>query len=114
MFDVSKENEGTHVRIILQGDLTSATAPQLESALAGYLAGGGPPDWLLDLGQLGFSSSAGLRVFLAYAKKIKNAKGRLVLCNLQPNVREVFDLSGFTQIFTIESGADEARRHFAA
>jgi anti-anti-sigma factor len=112
MFEIIPANETTHTRIALRGELTSATAPQLEAALAALLATGAKR-WLLDLGALAFSSSAGLRVFLSYAKKIKNASGRLVFCAVQPAVLEVLETSGFTQILTLTPTAEDGRRLLA-
>lgn len=102
MFDVTFTQAPDHLRVSLHGSLDGATAPRLESALAARLAAApAGPRWLLDLERLDFVSSAGLRVFLAYAKKVGNAGGRLVLSGLRPVPREVFESSGFTRIFTI-------------
>jgi anti-anti-sigma factor len=49
-----------------------------------------------------------LRVLLVVAKKVQQAKGKVVLFGLVPNVREVFSISGFDQIFSIEPDADAA------
>ena len=46
-------------------------------------------------------SSAGLRVFLMLAKQSRAAGGRLALCSLAPEVKEVFDISGFTALFML-------------
>lgn len=113
MFAVTQTNETTHTRLALQGELTSATAPQLDAALAALLATGAK-HWLLDLGGLAFSSSAGLRVFLSYAKKIKNTNGRLVFCAVSPPVFEVLETSGFTRILTLAPTVEDGRRLFAA
>ena len=56
---------------------------------------------LLDFSKLKYISSAGLRILLLAAKKVQQAQGKLILYSLQPNVREIFDLSGFTSMFTI-------------
>jgi anti-anti-sigma factor len=60
------------------------------------------------MSKLEYISSAGLRVLLVVAKKVQQAKGKVVLFGLVPNVREVFSISGFDQIFTIEPDADAA------
>ena len=113
MLEIKSATELTHLHIRLRGELTSATAPQLDTALAVLLAGPAKP-WVLDLEELSFSSSAGLRVFLSYAKKVPNAGGRLVFCAVQPTVLEVLEMSGFTRILSLVSNADAARRLFAA
>ncbi|MFA5262409.1 MAG: STAS domain-containing protein [Opitutaceae bacterium] len=113
MLEITQTAEQGLLRIALKGDITSASAPQLEQALAASFQGTSSPRWLLDLEALSFTSSAGLRVFLSYAKKIKNAGGRLVLCGVQASVLEVLEMSGFTQILTLAPTADDARRLLA-
>ena len=56
---------------------------------------------VLDLARLDYISSAGLRVVLLLAKKLKQAGGALALCDIQPSVREVFEISGFLAILTV-------------
>lgn len=56
---------------------------------------------LVDLTGLDYISSAGLRVVLMAAKRAKQSQGRLVLCGMQPHVREVFEISGFIKILEI-------------
>lgn len=109
MFEINATTEPTHVYISLKGELNGATAPQLETKLASYL-NDPSKQWVLDLEKLVFSSSAGLRVFLSYAKKTQNAGGRLIFCAVQPGVLEVFEVSGFTRIFTIVPTLDGARK----
>lgn len=109
MLQISSTPDQGFLRVVLRGEINSASAPQLDQALAGCLAGGSPPRWLLDLGGLAFTSSAGLRLFLSYAKKIKTAGGVLVFCSVQPAVHEVLEVSGFTQILTIAPDAEAAR-----
>ncbi|MBP7339469.1 STAS domain-containing protein [Niveispirillum sp.] len=58
---------------------------------------------VLDLGSLDYVSSAGLRVLLKQAKQAKASGSKLALCSLHPNVQEVFDISGFTSLFTIKA-----------
>jgi len=56
---------------------------------------------VLDLGEVDYISSAGLRVVLMLAKRQKQNAGKLVLCRLQPEVHEVVDISGFLSILTV-------------
>ena len=109
IFEINTTTEPTHVCISVKGELNGATAPQLEANLAGFLTHPGK-QWVLDLEKLVFSSSAGLRVFLSYAKKTKNVGGRLIFCAVQPGVMDVFEVSGFTRIFTIVPTLDQARK----
>lgn len=59
-----------------------------------------------------YISSAGLRVLLMAAKKTAKLKGKVVLAALCANVKEVFDIAGFTSIFTITDTQEEAIRVF--
>ena len=89
------EQDGVTVAA-LSGRLDSATSGEAQQALASGLDGCGR--LLLDLA---YVSSAGLRVFLMLAKQSRAAGGRLALCSLAPEVKEVFDISGFTALFML-------------
>jgi serine/threonine-protein kinase RsbW len=67
---------------------------------------------LLDLSQVTFLSSSGLRALLLVRKELLAQNGELRLCALKPQVREVFTLTGFTQVFAIHSTREEALRAF--
>lgn len=89
------------------GRLDSASSPQLGGRL-NTLAAVPQGRLVLDLGQVDFVSSAGLRVILAAAKQVRAASGKLVVCAVQPPVREVLDISGFSTLLTILPGRDGA------
>ncbi len=63
---------------------------------------------ILDCDELEYVSSSGLRVLLMFLKKAKTAGGKLIICSLQENIREIFDISGFTGIFEIFESKEEA------
>ena len=92
--------------ISASGRLDSGSAGQLEAVL--------PPRVqshervVLDLKDCAYVSSAGLRVLLLGAKAARSTGHRLALCGLSPSVREVFDISGFTALFTLEKDVDSA------
>jgi len=67
---------------------------------------------LLDMSQVTFLSSSGLRALLLVRKELLAQNGELRLCALKPPVREVFTLTGFTQVFAIHSTREEALRAF--
>ena len=114
MLEVTQKTEAGYLHLVLRGEITSLSAPQLEQTLLGRLAVDPTVRWLLDLGGLTFTSSAGLRVFLAYAKKAKASGGRLVFCSVQPDVFNVLEVSGFTQILTIVRDPEAARPLFTS
>jgi anti-anti-sigma factor len=63
--------------------------------------GKGKLNFIIDMGQVQYISSAGLRCLFEAVTKINNLKGKFILCNLQPEVKQVFDVSGFTSFFSI-------------
>lgn len=101
----SSENGQTVVELI--GRLDSNTSKAVEDRLAALLDGG-VKAMVLDFAALEYVSSAGLRVLLVVAKRMKAAQGRLAICALRPEVREVFEISGFSKIFSIFPGKAEA------
>lgn len=99
--DFANEHVGDVLVVKIAGRLDSSTAQGAEDNFA-QLLGKHSPHLALDMSQLDYISSAGLRVLLVVAKKLQQAKGKMVLFGLVPNVREVFSISGFDKIFTIE------------
>ena len=83
----------------LEGNLDTTTAPQVQAHFDEVIEGGATTV-VADLTAVDFVSSAGLRVMLATAKKLK-PNGDLRLYGLNPSVREVFDVSGFSTIIPI-------------
>lgn len=65
-------------------------------------------DVILNCEGLDFISSSGLRVFLITQKKLMGTKRKLFLTNMQPSIKEIFDISGFSSIFTILETEEEA------
>lgn len=90
-----------------QGQINSANAATVESDLIRQIDNG-ENKLVLDLNGLDYISSAGLRVMLLVAKRLKQKGGALALCNIQPHVREVFDISGFLSILTVVDSRDAA------
>lgn len=85
-----------------QGQVDGNSAPALESALLA----GGEARVVLDLAGVEYMSSAGLRLVVLVSKRLKQRGGSLVLCGLQPLVREVFEVSGLAPMLAI--GSDRA------
>lgn len=103
--------DGTLV-IAPRGRLDSNTAPEFEQRLLQSLTG--KPRLVLDLAGLDYISSAGLRVLLMAAKKVKQGQGRLALCELQAPIREIFEISGFLSILDVRATRAEALAELAA
>ncbi len=95
----SKKQDGSTLTVSLDGRLDTLTAPQLETDLEPLL--GGIESLVLDFGNIAYISSAGLRVLLSTQKKMIAAGGTLTIANAVPAVREVFDITGFSDILTL-------------
>lgn len=89
------------------GNLDTNTSPDAEEFF-NDLVTAGAAKILLNLGDLNFISSAGLRVLLALSKQLRGGAGELRLCALNNNVKDVFEISGFSTILGIYEGEDEA------
>ena len=96
---VSVSNEGAEYTVTVEGRLDTNTSPELEAKINEVI--GNANKLIIDLGNLEYISSAGLRVLLG-ATQVMEDKGELVVRNVTEAVREVFDLTGFNNVFTIE------------
>ncbi|MCX5796083.1 MAG: STAS domain-containing protein [Elusimicrobia bacterium] len=95
------------VSLAIRGRLDASSAAQAEQVVADFLRGSGKK-LILDLTELDYISSAGLRVLLMADKGLQQKSGALALCGLKPNVKEVLDVSGFTALFRIAATAEQA------
>lgn len=93
----------------LRGRLDTNATGTAEGAILGSFAGTAPRV-ILDMREVAYVSSAGLRVVLMAAKRAKVSQGRLALFGLAAAVQEVFDISGFSKVLAIGAGEDDARR----
>jgi anti-sigma B factor antagonist len=99
MLNIDKNANESSLTITLEGRLDTTTAPQLESELKSSLDG--VTNLVIDIEKLAYISSAGLRVLLS-AQKVMNKQGSMVVKNASDEVREIFDVTGFVDILTIE------------
>ena len=96
---IEKTVTGASVALKIIGRLDTSTAPELEAAVDGCIAG--VRELVLDCEALEYISSAGLRVILK-AQKLMNAQGNMKLTHVNETIMEVFDITGFADILTIE------------
>ena len=96
---INKKMNGTELEIGLEGRLDTMTAPELEAELHDSLAGA--QSLKFDFSKLEYISSAGLRVLLS-AHKAMSSKGGMKVTNVNEIVQEVFEVTGFADILTIE------------
>lgn len=98
MLNIAKTIENGTGCLALEGRLDTVSAPELEQVIRDIL-----PDLTeltLDLEQLDYISSAGLRVLLS-AQKVMNRQGRMTVKNVNETILEIFEVTGFTEILTI-------------
>ncbi|MCR5061435.1 MAG: STAS domain-containing protein [Saccharofermentans sp.] len=99
MLNISKNLSDTKLSVALEGRLDTTTAPEFEDALNENIAN--VTELIIDLEKLEYISSAGLRVLLS-AQKTMNKQGSLVIRNSSDEIKEIFDVTGFSDILTIE------------
>ena len=96
---IEKKLNAESAVLVILGRLDTQTAPELEKELDNVIAG--VKDLTFDMSGLEYISSAGLRVILK-AQKIMNTKGSMKLTGVNDSIMEVFDITGFLDILTIE------------
>ena len=99
MLNINRETLDGKTKITLEGRLDTTTAPELEEALKTALDG--TSELVMDFEKLEYISSAGLRVLLS-AQKVMNKQGSMTLKNVSETVMEIFEVTGFSDILTIE------------
>ena len=98
--NIIRNKDGSKLTLALEGRLDTTTAPQLEGELKEALDG--VTELNLDFEKLEYLSSAGLRVLLA-AQKVMNKQGSMVIRHVNETIHEVFEVTGFIDILTIEA-----------
>ena len=97
--DIKKTKNDTTLTLAIQGRIDTTTAPQLEAELRSDIDG--VTELYLDFTCVEYISSAGLRVLLS-AQKLMSRQGKMVLSHVNESVMEVFEVTGFSDILTIE------------
>jgi anti-anti-sigma factor len=107
--ELNQIKKGNYLVIELNGRLDTSNYGELEKSLI-ELIDKGVKDIIVNCAGLNYISSSGLRVFLMALKKITMSGGNFRLCSLQDNIREIFEIAGFTSIFSIFNTLDEAAK----
>ncbi len=97
--NISKTKNGSALTLAIEGRIDTTTAPQLEAELKADMPG--VTELYLDFTGVEYISSAGLRVLLS-AQKVMNRQGKMILRGVNESVMDVFDVTGFVDILTIE------------
>jgi len=105
--ELQARRERNAMVILLKGRMDAVTAPEFEKSLSDFISKG-EKTFLLNLNELEYISSAGLRSILATSKKLKDKQGKIVFTGLRGPVEEVFKISGFHSIFKIFDSEENA------
>jgi len=97
---INKTENGTELTLLFEGRLDTSTSKQLEDEVTASFDG--KTTVVFDFDKLVYLSSAGLRVILAAQKKMNNQKGKMIIRNVNATIMEVFEITGFSDILTIE------------
>lgn len=96
---IEKKQEGNNLTVCLEGRLDTLTSPELEAEFRQSLTG--ITELVVDMEKLAYISSAGLRVLLS-AQKVMNKQGAMTIRNVSEEIMEIFEVTGFVDILTIE------------
>ena len=99
MLNIEKKENAPELTIALAGRLDTATAPELEKELKASLDG--VTALTIDMAELEYISSAGLRVLLS-TQKIMNKQGEMKVTHVGETIMEIFEVTGFSDILTVE------------
>lgn len=108
--EIKEETRGKVKIVGLRGRLDAISSPVVEKQLLA-LMDRGEERLVLDLSELTYISSLGLRIFIAVAKSIQKVNGKLALAGLNDHIYEIFKIAHFTSIFSIYPNCDEAVAH---
>lgn len=98
--DITIKQEGEKIIATLSGRLDTTNADQFQKDIAPLMQME-KPDIELDCTEMEYTSSQGLRLFLTLQKAVSSRKGKMVMTHMKPQVKEVFDITGFSNIITI-------------
>jgi len=98
--DVTINNNANVFDVILIGRLDTTNADQFQKDITPLMEGDAP-DITIDCTNMEYTSSQGLRMFLMLQKSVNSRGGKLVMKNMKPQVKEVFDITGFSNIIKI-------------
>ena len=105
--DLKSTREGSNLIVDVEGRVDGTNAMDFQTALEGAIQ---PSDQgvVMDMGELQYISSAGLRVILLIAKSLQKQNAKLLGCSLSESVREIFAISGFDKIVPVHDSRTDA------
>ena len=108
--EIQTRKEKNAAVVSIRGRMDAVSSPQFEKELSELMAEG-EKNFIIDLGELDYISSAALRSILVTVKKIEKKEGKLLLSALKDMVKEVFEISGFTAIIPVYESVESALAH---
>jgi anti-anti-sigma factor len=109
---IHEEKKDGFLVLSLEGRLDAISSKVFEEKVLAVIDRG-ETRFVIDLSQLDYVSSAGLRVFLLASKRLNPSGGKVAICSLQAPVKQVFDIVGFYSILSISDSKDEALKSLA-
>jgi anti-anti-sigma factor len=109
--EISIDKQSKAVVVAVKGRMDGVSAPEFEKTIADHITGGASR-FVVDCSALEYISSAGLRSVLITAKSLRARDGELVFAALSDVVREVFDIGGFSTIFSIYDSTEAALKRW--
>lgn len=109
--EITEKKADGYTVIGIVGRLDTTNYSLLEKKLM-ELIDSGDTRLLVNLSRMDYVSSSGLRILLMALKRVTMAKGKFALCSLQENIKEIFEISGFTNIFEIYPDEEAGRSNF--
>ena len=98
--DIKITQQENKTIVVLNGKIDTSNADQFQQDVAPLMEGENP-DIEIDCTDMSYTSSQGLRIFLMLQKSVMARGGKMVMRNMNPQVKEVFDITGFSNIITI-------------
>ena len=108
--EIRQEQRDQVIILSLVGRLDANTSKDLEENLITLIEANNRR-FIIDCAKLDYISSAGLRVLLMGAKKLKSLDGSIALASLKEHIKDIFEIAGFLSIFSIFNNAEEATGH---
>lgn len=99
MLNIDKKVDGKNIELVLSGRIDTTTAPELDKAIQGII--GDAQNLVFNFADIDYISSAGLRVLLT-SQKAMNKQGSMKVIHVNESVMEIFEVTGFSEILSIE------------
>ena len=111
MMDIEARDVNDVKVVDIEGRLNTSTSPEADAFMK-ELISDGATKILINLEEMDYTSSTGLRVVLSTGKQLAKINGQMAICGLNPTVKEVFDMAGFSAMFDVYETEEEALKSF--